>query len=265
MKNTKHNVRILICALFLNATSLFGGINMQVRDGRPIIDGVYVNGHGPYRFLVDTGSNINLIEANLARSIGLMASFRTELATSTGVTVSEGSGGIALALGPVKVVGQQFLFSGLEALHRRWPDIQGALGQAFLAQFDYTLDMRNKRLEFGRRDAAGTRALIKTITGRLALSSNLGDLVLDSGIDRLILFGVKPDGPASTGEIRTFAGSQQIGFVSGKALIVGDRKIWRGDAVAIPSRPEEGVDGLLPLILFRTIYVCNSEGYVVFD
>ena len=40
---------------------------MRVRDGRPIVDGVYVNGHGPYRFLVDTGTMRNLIDADLAR------------------------------------------------------------------------------------------------------------------------------------------------------------------------------------------------------
>lgn len=34
---------------------------------------------------------------------------------------------------------------------------------------------------------------------------------------------------------------------------------------AFRYRPEAGVDGLLPLGLFKTVYVCNSEGYVVFE
>jgi hypothetical protein len=39
---------------------------MRVEDGRPVVNGVFVNGRGPYRFLVDTGSNVNLIETDLA-------------------------------------------------------------------------------------------------------------------------------------------------------------------------------------------------------
>lgn len=265
MRNRYHNIRILICSLMINTASLFGGVNLQVREGRPIVDGVYVNGHGPYRFLVDTGANVNAIDAKLAGSISLKASFRAELASSTGVTIVAGSDGVEVVLDPVKADGQKFLFSGLEAIHSRWPDLQGILSQSFLAQFDYTLDLRNKRLEFGRRDPGGTRTRTKTINGRMAVSSNLGDLVLDSGMDRLILFGVKPDGQGVTGELRSLTGSQQIAMVFGKSITIGDRRIWHGDAVAIPNRPEQGVDGLLPLMLFRSIYVCNSEGYVAFE
>jgi hypothetical protein len=46
-------------------------------------------------------------------------------------------------------------------------------------------------------------------------------------------------------------------------LVIEGRNIWRGDAVAIPVQAEPGVAGLMPLRLFRTIYVCNSEGYVI--
>ena len=33
----------------------------------------------------------------------------------------------------------------------------------------------------------------------------------------------------------------------------------------MPSQTEPGVDGLLPLVFFKVIYVCNSEGYAVFE
>jgi len=60
------------------------------------------------------------------------------------------------------------------------------------------------------------------------------------------------------------AGSQIVGTVFSRLIIEG-RSIWRGDAVAIPRGGEPGVDGLMPLTFFKTIYFCNSEGYVVFD
>jgi hypothetical protein len=238
---------------------------MQVRGGRPIVDGVYVNGHGPYRFLVDTGTNVNLIDMNLARSIGLKATFQTKLTSSTGMTVVTGGDGIEVLLDSAKADAQEFLFLPPESIRDRWPDIRGVLGQWFLSRFDYTLDLRGKRLEFGKQDRNGTRTRFEMVNAEPVVSTSLGNLVLDSGAGQLVLFGVRPDtGYGLKGELRTATGSQQIGMVSGKPLIIEGRKISRGDAVAIPNRTP-GVDGLLPISLFKAIYFCNSEGYVVFD
>jgi len=60
------------------------------------------------------------------------------------------------------------------------------------------------------------------------------------------------------------AGSQIAGSLF-SILVIEGRNIWRGDAVVIPGLSEPGVAGLMPLGLFKTIYVCNSEGYVVFE
>src|SRR5579862_8304020 len=76
MRRTNHTIQILICSLILGVGPLLGGVKLQVREGRPIVDGVYVNGHGPYRFLLDTGANVNLIETGLARKIGMNATFQ---------------------------------------------------------------------------------------------------------------------------------------------------------------------------------------------
>jgi hypothetical protein len=134
------------------------------------------------------------------------------------------------------------------------------------SQFDYTLDLRGKRIEFGKQERNGTRIPLQTINGRLAVSTSLGDLILDSGASRLVLFGVEPNiGLGGKREWRAVAGSQEVGVISIKPLVIEGRPIWRGEAVAIPNRSEPGVDGLLPLSLFRTIYVCNSEDYVVFE
>ena len=266
MRHTNHTTQILICSLIIAAGPLFAELKMQVRDGRPVVDGVFVNGHGPYRFLVDTGSNVNLIETGIARKIGMNATFQVDLASSAGKTQTSGSDGNEVALDSVKANGQKFLFSGLEAIHDSSPDIQGVLGQWFLAQYDYTLDLRGKRVEFGKQDRSGTRTRFDMINARPVISTSLGTLALDSGANRLVLFGAQPDsGSGFRGELKTVAGSQKIGIVSSKSLVIEGRKFWGGDAVAMPSRTEPGVNGLLPLGLFKVIYVCNSEGYVVFE
>jgi hypothetical protein len=62
----------------------------------------------------------------------------------------------------------------------------------------------------------------------------------------------------------TLTGSRDVGMVARKLAIEG-RDIWRGDAVALPDRSETGIAGLMPLSLFRSVYICNSEGYVVLE
>ncbi len=251
---------ILACALGMPAV---GGVRLQIREGRPVVDGIYLNGHGPYRFLLDTGTNVNLIEKSLALAIGMNVSFHVELESAVGKTSVGGSDENEVELGPAKVNGQRFLYSGLESIHKLMPDVQGVLGQWFLSGFDYTLDLRGKRLDFGTRNSRGMRSQARMLNGRTAVSTSLGNLVLDSGADRLVLFGVGPD-RRDKRYMRTSAGSEIVGVVYSRLIIEG-RDIWQGDAVALPDRREPGVAGLMPLRLFRTIYVCNSEGYVVFE
>ena len=257
---------VLVSSLTIAAAPFTRAVKLQVRDGRPIVDGVYVNGHGPYRFLVDTGANVNLIDLRLARKIGMDPTFHVELASAAGRVLTPGSDDNEIALDPVQASGQKFLFSGLDAIHSSSPDVQGVLGQWFLSHFDYTLDLRGKRLDFGSLEASGTRSRFRMVNARPVVSTSLGDLALDSGEARLVLFGIKPDERFGTAyELRTFAGSQQVGTVSGKPLIIQGKKVSSGDALAIPDRAEPGVDGLMPLSLFQSVYVCNSGGYVVFD
>ncbi len=118
-----------------------------------MLDGVYVNGQGPYRFLLDTGTNMNLMESRLAKKIGMRTTFSDVVESAAGKISMPGSDGNIVELGPVRAEQQRFQYSDLDSLHMLWPDIRGVLGQAFLAGFDYTLDLRGKQLEFGKQDA----------------------------------------------------------------------------------------------------------------
>ena len=242
---------------------LASAVKLQVRDGRPFVDGVYVNGHGPYQFLVDTGTNMNLIEPDLARKIGMNSTFENRVDSAVGTELMRGSDGNVVELGPVRADRQRFQFSRLDTLHILWPDAQGVLGQSFLSGFDYMLDLRGKRLEFGKQEPTGSRSPARMLEGRPTVTTSLGDLVLDSGAERLVLFGVRPEGDVLQ-DMRTVAGSKLVGLVWSKLVIDGVR-VWRGDAVAIPERREGDAAGLMPVSLFKSVYVCNSEGYVVFE
>jgi hypothetical protein len=238
-------------------------VKLSVIEGRPLVDCVFVNGHGPYRFLLDTGSNVNLIESDLARKINMKATFNVDLASSSGKTQVPGSDGNQIALASVEATDQKFLFMGLEAVHKLDPDVRGVLGQWFLSRFDYLIDIRARRLKFGKQERNGARTFFTWNNARTIVPTSLGDLVLDSGAARLVLFGVESDN-GNRGVVNTFTGSQAIGTASSKLVIEG-RNVWHGDAVTMSSRTEPGVAGLLPLSLFRSIYVCNSESYLVFE
>jgi hypothetical protein len=238
-------------------------VSLQIRDGRPVVDNVYVNGHGPYRFLLDTGSTLNHFDPKLAKTIGLPVTFTTNLTSSTGVTTAPGSEGVEIRLGPANADAQVLLLAGMEGLHAIDPGIQGVLGQIFLSRFDYLLDLKNRRLEFGAFDSAkGTKAPFRIVQGRPVLVTTLGALVLDSGVHDLVRFGVRGNG--ETREMVTASGVAKVSTVF-STLAIDGRTFWRGEAIAVQNSPEAGAEGLLPTAAFRTVYVSNSQGYVVLD
>jgi len=249
--------------LAVAACPLAGGVKLEVRDGRPFVNGVYVNGHGPYRFLIDTGANMNVIESDLAREIGMSATFEDVVESALGKGSMPGSDGNIVELGRVRAENQRFQFSTLDSLRTVWPEVEGILGQSFLAWFDYRMDLKHKKLEFGKQEPAGQRTPFRLLEGRATLSTSLGNLVVDSGAAQLLLFGVTPEDGEQMPAL-TMTGSRKVGTVSRKLLIEG-RDIWRGDAIALPGQPERGIAGLMPISFFKSVYICNSEGYVVLE
>lgn len=100
-------------------------------EGRPLLNGVFVNGHGPYRFLVDTGTTLNHLDLKIAQSIGLKATFRTELISSGGVSYATGADGIEIAVGPVRSDRQTFLFAVSTRCIGRMPTFKACSGRNF--------------------------------------------------------------------------------------------------------------------------------------
>lgn len=243
---------------------LDGSIRLNTISGIPVVEGVFLNGHGPYRFLLDTGSQVNQVEASIARKIGLAATFQVKLATTTGAIPADGGPVAEVSLGSTSVSNQVFLFTALNAAHVLSGEIKGVLGQEFLAHFDYLLDFAKHRLVIGGPPPdGGSRLGFETINGCPVIETSEGRLVLDSGSNAAILYRSSP--PSADGSvIRTASGTASVSTIQGLRLEIGGRRYHPANAASV-LRPLLKGDGLLPAGLFHAVFISNSGKYVILD
>jgi aspartyl protease len=241
-----------------------GSIRLNSLSGIPVVDGVFLNGYGPYRFVLDTGAQVNQVEESIARKIGLAPAFQVEMATAAGAIRVAGGRVSEVSLGSATASNQEFLFTTLDGAHTLSTEIKGVLGQEFLARFDYLLDFAGHRVVFG--DLApdgGNRVEFETIDRCPVIETSEGKLVLDSGSNSTILYrssSATPDGTT----IRTAAGTASVSPIQGLRLRIGAREYRAATASSTPRALLRG-DGLLPASLFRAVFISNSGKYVVLD
>jgi Aspartyl protease len=238
-------------------------IQLKIITGMPVVDGVFLNGHGPYRFLLDTASQSNQMDSGLARKLGLAATLQLNLETPSGESTVHGGRVSEVTLGPVEASEQEFLFTRFKDLSTLPSDIRGILGQEFLARFDYILDFQHHRLTFGEPSARGVQTSFRLIFGRMAVPTSLGDLVLDSGTEMLFLF--RESTRAASAQVIGASGARVgVSFETAPEVRIGDHRYRPAKAEYHPVPAAEEA-GLLPANLFHAIFICNSKQYVVFD
>lgn len=239
-----------------------GSLRIVLVAGRPAVDGVFLNGQGPWRFLLDTGAQTNQVEASIARKLGLLPAFRTAIATTAGDALVTGGRVAEISLGSATATNQEFLFTGLDGVRALAANIHGVLGQEFLSHFDYLLDFAGHRLVFGGPvPDGGSRAVMNLVDGRPTVETDRGKLVLDSETETAILFGASSTGSAR--RIVTASGSASVSVVQNLRLRIAGR-VYATAAASLPRvSPQE--DGLLPASLFHAVYVSNSGKYLVLD
>src|ERR1035437_3163263 len=137
-----------------------GSLRIVLVAGRPVVDGVFLNGQGPWRFLLDTGAQTNQVEASIARKLGLAPAFRTAIATTAGDALVPGGHVAEVALGSVTATNQEFLFTDLDGVRALAANIHGVGEQVFFSPSDSLLDCARRRLVFGGAvPDGGTRAV----------------------------------------------------------------------------------------------------------
>ena len=115
-----------------NAASL----PLRVVNRHQMIVSVSVNHAGPFNFLLDTGTQMTMLDPTLAATLKLATSGAAEVA-SAGVSASASFAQVELIeAGSRSAANQKVLVYDLKNLQATGLDIQGVLGEDFLEQFD---------------------------------------------------------------------------------------------------------------------------------
>ena len=172
---------------------LFSGvINTNIS---PVFADVFVGNAGPYRFLVDSGSQTSLIDDALARQLKLNATYRVEIVTqnSTRLLPAAKSATFEFASSTCGSLSWRFTTSPKRNARLNF-DIAGVLGMNALVGFDLLLQPNRGKLEPAASRPAGDAVPFRTVDGRIAIKARMGNedltFLLDSGATHVVLFRI---------------------------------------------------------------------------
>ena len=257
-----------------------------------IVASVSINHSGPYSFLIDTGTQVSMIDPTLAAELHLSGHGEAVVA-SAGSNASASFTQIGLIeAGAHAVANQNALVYDLANLQSAGLDIQGVLGEDFLEHFDMLIDNAHNLLCLD--DSGALRSEVKgqhipllapvptaegTLPRSLIVSVRLSDgmrpvhLKLDSGANTSFLYNI-----SSYMALGAFRGASLQGGAGARrtytALPPQTMKIGSVEVPHIMFVTLAGVqkdsrtsdfDGLLSMAVFRRVFINHEERFVVLD
>ncbi|MBV8632114.1 MAG: aspartyl protease family protein [Silvibacterium sp.] len=269
-------------------------LHFRPGHGSQIIAPVMIDHTGPYDFLVDTGTQVTIVDSGLTAALHLNAGGAVQL---VGIGSNERAGfaqTASIALGSGEITGLRIV---TQSIQPQLADlrIRGILGGYFLSRFDLLIDNAHKLLCLDGGDAlrselGGNHVELQNVPGssddpglspppmitvRLSGLNAMQHLLLDSGASVSLLYGGEGQpaaGPSGSSPLRgSGAGSGNRNFIAlpsqdvriGKfnfphivfvALREGKSDIRSGDA-----------DGLLTTGIFRRVFISYSEHFAVVE
>ena len=253
---------------------------------------VSINHSGPYNFLLDTGTQVTLVDPSLAAELHLEPAGEAVVAAAK----SRQSAAIAsldmLEVGSHVIANQRVFVYDLQNL-RGTLDIQGVLGEDFLEHFDVLIDNVHQLLCLDNTgamraevrgpqialvppsDAAEGSALgnLIIVEARLSDATRPVRLMLDSGANGAILYNTAEYlHPPQTGHLQG-TGMDGRGLMF-SVLPPQDVKI---DSLRLPGVPfvslagtqkdarTKGFDGVLTLGLFRRVFIASADHFAILE
>jgi predicted aspartyl protease len=227
-----------------------------------IILHVLLNGRGPFRFLLDTGSTHTAVSGKTAAAIGAPVVAKTMTGSAAGSRETLVVRIDALNVGPIVVVDLLASVVELEGI----AGADGVIGHDALASLRYTIDFRERRVVWwpiDARVARGSALELQSSHGRFLISlpqrQSVLRLVPDTGAESLLLFDPDDTLPVTRlptpATLTTTSGETEVRLARVRELRVGGttlRDVPAALARRHNSEPEE-IDGLLPLHLFDRV------------
>lgn len=242
---------------------------LALLHGYVVLDQVSINGAGPYRFLVDTGTQSTALKSKIARAMKLVPTYRVTLETATGSQVVPATQVRQITVGPFKAEDIEVLWYDV---HDVLDDhIDGILGQNFLSRFDFLLDFKHCELTIGPPSGLadrvhGEKVYFQNDEGRMIIPvrfSHRGrpsDFILDSGASVLVL------PPELAGGFEAESSAHLLTNIGEEAVRRGIvRRLFIGGSVFknVPTVIQK--TALLPAKFFDSIYVNSGSRYVVIN
>lgn len=214
-------MRRTVTCLLVCLVAAFGSLGAGVRGGLVtpfdtsphggVVVNVVLDGHGPFRMIVDTGSTHSVITSRVAAAIGAKATAQAEVSTTAGSRMLPVTSVGCLRLGPIAVPVLPTVVADLPIAG----EADGLIGLDVLADQHFTIDYRRRRVIWHDSDApAGSGdpspVDLHTFDGRFIVDALVDGralpLVVDSASEALVLFSVpspraRVAAPASLGTL----------------------------------------------------------------
>ena len=252
---------------------------------------VSINGAGPYNFLLDTGSNVTLVDRRLLHQLKISVTDPVTIVTVLGQTSKQRglwAESVSIAGLSVQHVALN-TFADLQVV-RLQGGVQGILGENFLEHFDLLFDndqqtltldpgsslaasLAGEHLQLSRFGNFNNAPIPDRLVVELKVPSYLQKPLLflvDSGTNTAVLY------PGQGGlAIRAMQGSQRADLTGvdrrqncqlQKATLELGAGKFRGIDLATCeglTRNKMDTDGVLPTRIFRQFFISYKAGYVI--
>jgi len=262
--------------------------------GALIVIPVRINQEGPFDFVVDTGSQVTMIDPALASQLQLRLQGSVGIVSVSGFARGSATVLDTLEAGAYRLEKPLALVQGLGAIHAADGHIRGILGENFLSHFDVMIDYAHKLLCLDASTAMRDKLHGERIPlvrphpdrdlpfmERLVIVAHLSGararpifLQVDSGSDGPLLYArydekslpllnlATPRRGNLTEAQKAFAALPPQELRIGKCTMSDVRFVTPVSGGGI-SRLEE--DGLLPTLLFQRVFISGADHFVIFD
>jgi hypothetical protein len=271
------------------------GLPFRLVNRHQIILPVSVNHSGPYNFLLDTGTQITMVDPTLASELRLATQGQAEVA-SAGMHASASFAQLEqVETGSHAVAKLKALVYDLKNLQATRLDIRGVLGEDFLENFDMLIDNAHSMLCLDNSNAMRgvlkgahvslvapvQTADITRLPSSLIVSARLSDsirpvrLKLDSGSNVSFLYNTSEY--MALGAFRGAslpgggANSSQHAFTAlpPQTLKIGSVEVSHVGFVTMTGARKDSstsdFDGLLAMGLFKRVFIDHADHFAVLE